>query len=266
MENDGDKGLPFPTRKMFSFQEGKTFGLRIKSQANIASTIYIRGMTKEGIFTYKHVTTNDGIVQTDNFRIPDVPIFVSVIDELGAYTQAKLYVELSLTINNDQLFALCAGWVYYQKSISYPAVSNPDKRPGQGQFRLYTNAQPAAHTEHQWVVPDGQTCRIIGVQVNLVTDANVANRRVHLQCTSGGDYVFDLTTAIDQTASLTRKYWASAAPYGPGAVVNTSIYVPLPANVILMGSNTIETLCDNFQAGDRYSSMKIYVEQLIGTN
>ena len=84
--------------------------------------------------------------------------------------------------------------------------------------------------------------------------------------TSGGDYWLDVTSAIDQAASCTRKYWCNATPFSPGALVNTSIYLPLPDNAVLQGDDTIETVCDNFQAGDRYSAMKIYVEEFVGNN
>ena len=120
--------LPFLVRKMLTFEHNAVFSLRIVSQGNAARRIHIRGITKEGPFVFAHTTDAGGFFATEDFRIPDVPIMVSVVDQSTAFKQGECYVTLSLMVNGNVLYDLCSGLVYNNKGVSYPASNNPDQR------------------------------------------------------------------------------------------------------------------------------------------
>ena len=261
---DGDK-YPFLTRKMLAFQEGVAFSLQIKSTSSFATTLTIRGMTKEGIFTFKHILVGTGVYVTEIFRIPDIPISVSVIDELAVFGQAQNYVEVNLLANNGQLASLCSGNVYQQHSITYPSSNSTDKYPTQGFLDAKTSNNPAAGVEHNYAIPGSYRGKIIGIAFDFITNATVANRRVHIRFeTAAGEQWLDVESGVDQAASLTRSYWVNAHPAKGTVAVGEHLYIPIPLNVIVGSGDSIRTYTDNLQAGDDYGPMTIYYERWPG--
>ena len=130
MELKDRLAFPFANRDMLAFQHGAAFGLRIVSQSTSGAALIIRGMTSEGLFSFLHFPTDNSIIATSDFRISDVPIWVTVTDKDGSLVQGDIYVTLSVTINGDILYELCSGLVYRQKSISWPYNNSQDIRPG----------------------------------------------------------------------------------------------------------------------------------------
>ena len=120
MEPESKLSLPFLIRKMLSFEHAATIGLRIETTATTANRILIRGATREGKFVLRHVPTADRARATENFRLPDIPLWVSVTDVDAAFKRGDLTVRVFLTIDDDILQKLCAGLVYDNLGISWP--------------------------------------------------------------------------------------------------------------------------------------------------
>src|SRR3990167_8045681 len=225
MELKDRLAFPFANRDMLAFQHGAAFGLRIVSQSTSGAALIIRGMTSEGLFSFLHFPTDNSIIATSDFRISDVPIWVTVTDKDGSLVQGDIYVTLSVTINGDILYELCSGLVYRQKSISWPYNNSQDIRPGGGKITVKSSADPAANTEMTLTCPAGQIWRVLAFAATLVADTNAADGH-----------------AVD----------------GFGTVL---IRLPLASDVWLFPDDTITSATDNRQATDNWGVLTAQVEQ-----
>ena len=261
MENDG--GLPFLTRKQLSFENGTAFSLSITMNGPAGATIAIRGFTKEGPFNLKVPIVTTGVSQTNTFRIPDVPIAISVVDNAGNLKQGMLFAELRLVINETPSYALCSGWVYKNKSLSYPAIQNAESIPDRGEFaEVASAAQPAAGAEISYTFDAGYTYRIIDFRADLQTAVAVANRRATFGITFAGNDHYIMQALVDQAASLTYKYRGSIKA-GQSTIVGTDPLVEIPQECWTKGSEIFFTSTKNIQAADQWSVITLVVERFI---
>lgn len=256
-------GTPFLNRKMLAFEQGSAFALRISSQTVASGSLTIRGMTREGIFTYTHTLTSTGLIVTETFPLPDFPIMVSVVDESGAIAEGDCYATLSLLANGDKLHELAAGYVYQSKSISYPASIAQPHRPDCSHLQAIDSANPAAGAELSITVPDGVQWELLGIVFSLVTDATVANRRVHVNIGGVGNFQLNCFGNTDQAASLTRQYNCSPVGVIPDEIDDNDIIIPIPAGIFLDQGMKIITQTTNFQAGDNFGAMTVLVKSTI---
>lgn len=128
-------------------------------------------------------------------------------------------------------------------------------------LNTFSAAQPAAATEFSIPAPGQGLWRVISVAFSLVTDANVANRSVSLSLDDGTTVVWRACAPAVQTAGLTWNYSAFSGA-GNGANVGTISYFPLPDNGLWMQPGwRLRSTTANFQAGDRYGSPTVYVEE-----
>ena len=263
MNPDTLQSLPFLTRKMLSFEHGVAFGLRIMSQSGGGNVLTIRGATREGLFAFRHTTTGDLGLNTENFRLPDIPIFVSVIDETLELTQGEVYASLSITANGDKLFDLCSGLVYGSKSISWPATATQDALPAHGTLRTFESADPAAGAEISHQISDHVIWKFRAASVRLVAAAVAVSRRVHLVFTTTDGLLLHSFASIDQTTGQTIDY--SFAEYGAvtDETDNGIILVPTPGDLYLPPLTTISTLTTNLDPGDNFGTMKILAEEIL---
>ena len=254
-------GFPFTVRDMLAFQHGAAFSLRITSQSTLANILIIRGMTSEGSFAFMHTTTGDSQQSIQEFRMTDVPIWVTVMDKDGTIIPGQTYITLSVVINGDILFELCSGLVYRQKSISWPYNNSQDMRPLGGQILSTGSSNPAAGAEASLTVPSGQIWRLIAMDITLVNAATAGSRRVHFEITMAGNTTIHLISPTDQIISETKIY--SCANHSIPTVNGHSndILVGLPANIFLRADDTIETATVNLAAGDNFGALNITVEQ-----
>lgn len=263
MDPKDNLSTPFPTRKMLSFEHGLVFSIQIRTQASVADVLTIRGMTREGVFTFRHTTVADGAVQTATFRIPDIPIMVSVVDEGGIFNQGDVFATLTLTAENGRLFELCSGLVYTEKSISYPATNSIDPMPGRGRIKVITGTDRAAGNEIVESVPAGRIWRPMGINFTLVAAAAAASRRVHIRFNDGGSWDLDCFSSIDQIISETKSY--SGMPIGavPDETDADKIIIPIPDNLYLPEAFRIMTRTSNLNAGDNFGAPTMLVEEFL---
>lgn len=261
MAENNDKALPFLTRSMLDFDPQALYQLRIKSQSTVAGTLTIRGVSKAGPFTFQHSTAASAAVQTETLGIPDFPILISVLDIAGNFTPGQAHVTLDLLVNGDPIFQLCSGPVFTNKGISFPVGSDLPQRPFGGALRSITGTDRAANTEISETVPDNQVWRLISFNFQLVTDANAANRRVHLNIFDGDFDILNTFANVNHAASTTRNYSCASLPAMLSGTDDDDILMPIPSNFILRPTWKIRTQTVNLQSGDNFGAPQIYVEQ-----
>lgn len=262
---DEINALPFLTRKMLSFENGTTFGLSLTYNGPSGGTIEIRGITKEGFFSYKIPITSNNVSTTVTFGLPDIPVFISVVDSAGNMRQGQTFVELRLTLNGTQSYALCSGWVYKYKSISYPAIQNAETIPGRGNFNtIAPGSDPAVGQNLSYTFPTGATYRILGFRLSMDTSATVSNRRVKVGITFAGNDHEYMFSQVDQAASLTRNYYGGIQ-VSQAAAIGSEIGMAIPQECWAKGGDTFFSNVTNLQAGDQVRSLELLVESFINS-
>lgn len=258
--------VPFINRDQLNFAAGQAFSVRITSQANTAATLTIRGMTKDGSFTFSHSTTNDGTLQNTTFRLPDIPIFISCIDSNSSFKTGDVYANLTLLVNGDRLYELCSGYVYNQKSISYPNNNSNDSMPGRGRIRMLNGGLPGAGNDLTDQVPVGRIWRVLAVNMRLVASATVSNRRVRLQfADSVTSFNIFLWSNTDQTASQTIDYRCTQLGSVQSETFSGSIVINIPDNIYLPEGAQILTNVVNLQADDNFTIFSYLIEEFFVT-
>lgn len=254
---------PFVTRDMLAFEQGATFGLEIVTRAIVAGDLYVRGATREGPFLYKVTTVGTTSGVTSNFRIPDVPIWVSIIDDDGNYDEGQCFVTMRITVNGDILYALSSGYVHGDKPVSWPAVSLTSATNGRGVFRTIDSPDAAAGEEFTITIPDNTVNLVRAIRFQFVAAAAAASRRVHLTFTRAGTVMFDCFGSIDQIINETKNY--SCMPIGvvPDETDGSDIIIPIPADLYLRVNDTIVSKTTAINAGDNFGVASAYVETWI---
>jgi len=261
MPPENGLALPFLTRKMLTFDHEAFFELRIRSQADTAAVLTIRGLTRDGVFTFRHTTVAGGNTTTETFRIPDVPITVSVIDENQAYDQGECYAALSLSVNGGVVHALCSGLVFSQKAISFPQAESNPYMPDRGFIRTRTSADPAAGSELTITVPDGRIWNVLAVSFQLVAAAVAASRRVHVVFSASGGPTINVFSDIDQIINETRNYSVAHFGHVLDSLDDNDILIPLPDKMLLIPESTITTETTNLDGADNFGAMSVLVEE-----
>lgn len=261
MENDKRLGFPFTVRDMLSFQHGAAFSLKITTLASETSTIIIRGMTSEGLFSFKQNLIATSVPFVNTYRIPDVPIWVSVTTPDEAIPQGSIYATLNIEINGDTLYELCSGLVYTGKSLSWPYSNTTDKRPGGGKIMTQSSTFGGAGAEMTFTIPDGEIWLIKSLRFQLTTSATVATRRVHILLQQVAILHLHMPATVTQAASLTYDY--SVAPYAQyfTAVIDNDVIINMPKHLLLTAGDKIVSATTSLQAGDYFSQMLIEYEQ-----
>jgi len=253
--------FPFLTRNMLDFQHGFTPVLRIITHATTDIALTIRGMTKQGPFTFSHTPTSDSAAKVEDYPLPDIPIFVSVEPKAGGLEQGHTYATLYLLANGDLLHRLCAGYVYENKAISWPFAGSEDLRPNGGKLSYVSGANPDAGSEAILTVPTNQVWELMYGEITLVTDGTVANRRPHFVIGGASAATIHAFAEVDQTASQTITYRIGEFHTLPDSLDNGTILLSMPAGIIIGPGVTLDTLTTNLQAGDNFSRFDFYVEQ-----
>ena len=253
--------LPFLVRKMLNFEHGATFGLRIRTQANRATALTIRGMTQEGIFTFALTTTGGGGIAEENFRIPDVPIFVTVTTTETAATLGQAFVAISLTVDGEIVQELTAGNVQTIHGISWPTQNPQNTRPNGGFLNVVSGTNPAAGVEIDEDVANNEYWKIKSIRLTLITDATAVSRRVHVVFQQGNTTILEVFSDVDQIESLNRNYFI--APIGdlPSRADDNDILIPMANDFAISDGMSISTETTNFQAGDNWGTPRFFVER-----
>jgi hypothetical protein len=257
--------FPFLTRKMLNFEHGARFGVRISSQGNTAGVITIRGITKEGVFTFKHAVLSTGAIATDNFNLPDMPIFLSAADESGTFKQGDAYITVTLTLNGDRLTELCSGFAYSQKAVTYPTSNGGDIHPGKGRIRFIAGTTPGATQKIQWAVPAGRVWRLLSATWENEFDGAGSARTIFINIFDTAEDRQYMTFPPSSTVAIDSQDFMYWNIYGvaPGTTVGGDIINYLPQDIYIPEGFNIGVTGVNLRAGDIFHNPFIQVEEFL---
>lgn len=253
--------LPYILRDMLRFEYGTKFALNVSYRAFGTDSFNVVGATREGIFKYTVAPTADTSTHQLKFNIPDLPIWISVVDKLGQIVRGELYVNVALEINDDKIHVLTAGYVYSTQALSWPASNIETPEIIKGGILGKNSANPAAGAQITQSVPAGESWRIISCRFSLTTAVAVANRRVHLVFEIAGSPAFECIAAIDQIAGQTKTYTAMACGSSAPVSDDNDIIIPIPENIIIPADDIFYTQTTDMQAGDDFGIMKTVYER-----
>lgn len=253
--------LPFAHRKMLDFEGGTQFGLRVTHQSHSIINIVITGATKAGVFTYKLPTVGDRVIYTQDFGLSDVPIWITAAVDDNTYLPGTTFCRVDLLANGDVLQGLCSGYIDGVDAVSWPQTNLKPAVPNWGQIYRDSGTDPAANTEATYTIPDNLLGYIRSIHVRLVTDANVANRRVHMTLAIGATVMYDFFGTIDQTAGQTIDYFFIPNGAVTDELDNSKIVVPIPTDLRALDGWTLSTATLNRQAGDNFGAMDVLMER-----
>jgi hypothetical protein len=131
-----------------------------------------------------------------------------------------------------------------------------------GKQKIVVTTDPAANVEISSTVPAGKVWELISARFTLVTDANVANRRVRLVFDDGTTTFLEIAAFADQAASLTRNYNFSQDSDVPATQpIASDFYNHLPGRLVLPAGYRIQTATTNRQAGDNFGAARLVVRE-----
>lgn len=261
MPPNAKENVPFLTRKDLQFEHGTRFDLEVNVQTSLSLTVFIRGMTREGLFNFRFVPTGGASIETRTFAIPDIPIFMSIHEDGIAAKPGGTYISVNLRANNNILHQLVGGFLETQKALTWPSTNGMDMVPGRGEIETMLSANPAAGAEATIEVPVNEMWRIRAISIQLVTDANVADRRVHFTVNTSVAPSINFFGSADQTAGQTRNYTAAIFGHIPDELDDDDILLPLPTELWVEGGFDIATETTNLQATDNFGIMSVHIER-----
>jgi hypothetical protein len=169
-----------------------------------------------------------------------------------------MWVEIFVRANGLRLYKLCEGWVWDVGGISYPGPSSQGPFAGKAPVAEVTVANPAAGANMSVLPSSSQYWEVHSVSFRLVTDANVANRRVALRLNDVGSVMLGRWVgSTDQAASLTRDYVFTYAANIAVESENNILHINMPQDLVVAQTNRLVTSITNIQAGDQISNIRI---------
>lgn len=252
--------FPFLERNQLNFEHGQSFDLEISTAARVATPVEISGMTRHGAFTYSFVTTSNSLLQTTIFKIPDIPISVSVKVASGTVSVNNVYAMVYLRIAGTKNMLLCQGMLGHFYGLSWPNQPQMTGLQLRGKSTTYTLATTGLGVEFSVTIPPGQYWKIQSIYGVLHTSANIITRSAHILIThADGGYMF-LPSFGGITAGLyaAHNWFDGAAPIND--VLANAQNMSLPHDFMLPQGTTIATVTTNYQANDEYILFAIYME------
>jgi len=260
-----DKEIPtFLSRKQLDFQENTGFSIKISSRGRRANTFKISGMTKNGIFTFLHSATTGLTLTLDIFAVPDIPIWITVLDATGSSFPGETYITVDILFNNTTIHRCIAGFPYKDKPLSWPYAQIDIPVPQtMGRNAIVPSANPAAGAEETLAVPVNVMWKIKAIRLQLVTAAVAGNRRVHLVFTTSTTGIIDCFSSVDQIISETKNYTGMILGSALSLGDDNDIIIPIPPDIIMVNGDTITTETTGLNAGDDFGIMSAIVDEYI---
>lgn len=121
---------------------------------------------------------------------------------------------------------------------------------------------PGAAANFVFKLEESYTYEIQSAYMQIVSDANAANRNLVIQVHLGTDLIFAAPATGLQVASETL-YYSFALNHEPIDLSATSgwMIARMPGPIILPGGTTISSLVDSIQATDQISNIRFFVKR-----
>ena len=265
MPDEYPLSIPFLTRDMLRFGKTTKLELRVDMQADAAAVLLVRGITREGQFTYKATTANTSLITQATFGVPDIPIYITVEDSARVLSQGSAFVSVSLLANGEVVQQLVSGYIYGQKALSWPNTQQVDLRTGGGKLTTVHPANPAAGDEWVATVPNGEIWLVHSLRFNFLTSAVAANRLAMVSIVPISNETIRIFPSGFQVANNEYDFTVAEFGYVPAETFDIFRNLPMPNNVIIGPGGTIGSATDTIDAGDAYQGIKISIEKFFTT-
>lgn len=162
----------------------------------------------------------------------------------------------------ENFFPLFADYINAEYQAGWPGPVWRAPWDGAGLWRILNGTDPAPGVEVSESVPLRTRWRVAGLSATLTTDATVATRTVRFRINTAGAEVYRAASSITQTASQVIRYlFTDGVPFSSLAA-ELSV-VPIPRQAVLVEGHVLATATLNLQAGDDWSSVRLWVEDWI---
>jgi len=138
-----------------------------------------------------------------------------------------------------------------------------------GLITVQTAGNPAAGSGGVilFTVPAGKIWKLLGLRVNLVTDANAGNRTVYFDIDPSGasQHYFEMVANFTQPASQTAVYSVVPGGISLGTVIGTIQRgtIATGTNILMPAGTTITMNIDTVKAGDQISNISGVFEEFV---
>lgn len=261
MPSEEFSNLPFITRKMLAFEHGAKFQLLVSYVTSNVETVRITGSTREGPFTFDIPLAAGVQTGSSYFGIPDIPLWIAAGPLTAGTEPSGCHLDVSLYINETITCGLCMGNATSNTFLVWPNPAPPTPLQLRGEVLKVTGTDPAANVEISETMNAQTYCKLKSIRFTLVTDANVANRRVELQIKDSASALLSLPAIADQVAGTTVIYtWGEGLPTISDAT-GLKQQMSLPADFVIPPSGVITTVTKNRQATDNFGAPIYVVER-----
>lgn len=253
--------FPFLTRDMLKYGRTVEIGISVTTQNTIEIPLFVTVLTRSGYSTFKATGNGDGEPNTDIFKLDDIPIMVSLSVDSNDCLPGEFYASCELVIAGNILHTLCAGYVYFNKSVSYPtANTEPVINMSGGTFTV-TVPDPAAGADLNYPIPSWMRYRIIAMSFDFTTSAAVASRYMKVSFATEDGMTVVATHNFVHLVGVARHYTVAhfgaylADAFGGYTMVN------IPADLWLDTNGSIKTIIEAIQAGDQIANVRLLVQR-----
>jgi len=247
------------------FIEAKMPELVVDVWSDAIRTIHLHGFTRDGLIDQTFKSSGDRSLIKQTFRIPNFPISLEVASETTGVKHGQCYARVGLRLAGFFVCLLAAGYITDNNSINWPPYVHEPMGSGPGYLNRVDGTDPAAGSEVSHSVPTNAMWELLGIRLQLTTDATVANRRVHIIIDDGSVALLDIPVGLDQTANLTYWYYLFTNAPLLTAAVGRVVNAPIPPGLRLKEGWRIRTSTTNLQAGDNWAAPRFYVKEWVVT-
>lgn len=184
----------------------------------------------------------------------------------GTMARGSMFVSVevchgnSSNVHRDAL--LIQDYVATAYAASWPGGMVRLSTEGPGASTLSQNASGGPGVDTISSFPANQRVRFISANVTFTASAAVANRFIVFNLLTGASVVYSVGVSVAITASQVANISLGAGIGGP-AVVNGVHILPIPSNLVLIGSPSITTTTTGIQALDSFGIITVISETWI---
>lgn len=259
-----------PPSSLYVTQDDRLLVRAWNSVASVAVVVRARILMPDGQVVPTAVTvrpSTDRVVSQGAVDLTEgFLLSLLILVEGAAPRRGQTFVTVALArggaLAADPAQLLAADYVAEGAPIGWPGADPIAPTEGPGLVRAVAGTDPAAGVEVSETVPTNARWTLYAVRFPLVTDATVANRRVHLLVDDGTNTLYEAAAPDVQAASLTRNYNAANHGFAPAATVS-ELYLNLPVPLPLLQGWRVRTATDSLQAGDNFGVPRLTVEEWI---
>ena len=241
----------------------------LNSLASVVLTIRGRFLAVAGgvptAFAQTHTPTTDRTVASTDIPLGDGWLLgATIVATTASPIIGQAWVQLQLVRGGSGatvvLQTLAAGYVTDTQHLAWPGSPIASTLDGAGALRAITGSDPAAGAEMSETVPTGARWRLLGLAIELVTDATAANRDLILQVNNGVGLFWASDPNQSQAASVTRTHVAAQGSRRLNPTAGTAMW-HYPHDMDLLGGFVLTTSTTSIQAGDNYGAPELLVRE-----